>query len=199
MISKQEVNPDIRPAARRDATHLAALVDIAGEGLALHFWQEVAEPNQSPFEVGRARAQRDEGSFTWRNAHIAEIDGETVGALVGYTIPEPDPEEIAAMSDIVRPLAELEAEAPGYWYVNVLAVFPEHRGKGIGGALLRKADEIGGKAAPAGMAIIVASANHGAVRLYKRAGYQEVTRRPATVFPGHEQGGHWILLTKAHS
>ena len=51
----------IRPATLSDATHLAALVDIAGEGFASYFWSQMADPGQSPFEIGRARAMRDEG------------------------------------------------------------------------------------------------------------------------------------------
>ena len=141
--------PTIRPAGLRDATHLAALVDIAGEGFASYFWSQMTEPGQSPFEVGRARARRDEGAFTWRNGHIAEVDGDVAGALVGYRIPDTaDPAHFKELPPIVRPLAELEAEAPGHWYVNVLAVFPEYRGKGIGAALLHHADLIGKAVAP---------------------------------------------------
>ena len=189
----------IRPATLRDATDLAAFVDMAGEGLASFFWSEMAEPGQSPFEVGRARAMRDKGSFSWRNAFLAELEGNVAGALVGYTIPEADPAEIAQMADVVRPLGELEAEAPGYWYVNVLATYPEWRGHGIGTALLGKADQIGKNAGSVGMAIIVASENTGAVRLYERVGYREVTRRTVSRYPGSRLGGDWVLLTKPHS
>lgn len=192
--------PLIRSATIRDATHLAALVDIAGEGFASYFWGQMAGPGQSPFEIGRMRARRDEGSFTWRNAVIAEIDGDVAGALVGYRIADStDPADITDAPAIVRPMVELEAEAPGHWYVNVLAVFPEYRGKGIGGALLARADDIGRAVAPAGMAIIVASENEGAVRLYKRCGYREVARRPIVGFPGYLREGDWVLLTRPHS
>ncbi len=190
----------IRPATFRDATHLAALVDIAGEGLATYFWGQMADVGQSPFEIGRMRAQRDTGSFTWRNAHVAEVDGDIAGALVGYRIAESAADEdLADVPDIIRPLAELEALAPGHWYVNVLAVFPEYRGRGIGRALLDRADAIGKAEAPAGMTIIVASENEGAVRLYERCGYRTVSRRPVFPFPGWGRGGDWVLLTKPHS
>lgn len=188
----------IRPAVFRDATHLAALVDIAGEGFASYFWGQMAETAQSPFEVGRARAQRDAGSFTWRNAHIAECDGDLAGALVGYRIAD-DPDVGDDLPDIARPLGELEAEVPGHWYVNVLAVFPEYRGRGLGGALLHQADRLGRAGAPAGMAVIVASQNDGAARLYARHGYLETARKAMVPFPGSEQTGDWVLLTKSHS
>ncbi|MCB1489679.1 MAG: GNAT family N-acetyltransferase [Bauldia sp.] len=191
--------PSVRPARFQDATHLAALVDIAGEGLATYFWGQMAGIGQSPFEIGRIRAQRDEGAFTWRNAHVAEVDGEVAGALIGYRIADDAADEdLSEMSEIVRPLAELEALAPGHWYVNVLAVFPEFRGRGIGTVLLARADEIGRRDAPAGMAIIVAGDNEGAVRLYQKVGYRIVARRPVFPFPGNRRGGDWLLLTKAH-
>jgi len=192
--------PTIRPATLRDATHLAALVDIAGEGLATYFWGQMAGVGQSPFEIGRIRARRDEGAFTWRNAHIAEVDGDVAGALIGYRIADDAAEEdLSGTPDILKPLAELEGLAPGHWYVNVLAVFPEYRGKGIGKLLLNRADEIGRRDAPAGMAIIVAGENEGAVRLYRKVGYRIVAQRPMVSFPGNKRRGDWVLLTKPHS
>lgn len=187
----------VRPATISDATHLAALVDIAGEGFASYFWSQMTAPGQSPIEIGRARAMRDEGSFTWRNAHVAEIDHEIAGALVGYQITDPVPtDDIEQVPEIARPMVLLEAEAPGHWYINVLAVFPEFRGKGVGGALLGKADELGREAQAKGMALIVASENDGAVRLYARAGFVPSHRRPITGFPSYKRGGDWVLMTK---
>lgn len=157
----------------------------------------MAAEGQSPFEVGRARAMRDEGAFSWRNASIAEAEGQIAGALVGYPIDDPaDPQAAAEASELVRPLLELEAEAPGHWYVNVLAVFPEFRGQGIGRVLLSHADALGRAAGTRGMAIIVASANDRAMRLYARTGYAEMARRPLTPFPGYGRGGDWVLMTK---
>ncbi len=190
----------IRPATRDDAMDLVAFVDMAGEGFASYFWSTLAAAGQSPIEIGRARALRGTGSFSWHNAHIAEVEGEAAGALIGYVIADSsDPAEIARTPELVRPLAELEALAPGHWYVNVLAVHPEFRGRGIGGALLAHADGLGKAAGAKGMAIIVASENDIAVALYDRVGYREVARRPIRPFPGYKRGGDWVLLTKPHS
>jgi ribosomal protein S18 acetylase RimI-like enzyme len=188
----------IRPATLRDATDLAAFVDMAIEGIASHFWSEMAEAGQSPSEVGRARAMREEGAFSYRNAHIAEIGGAVAGALVGYLIDDPvDLSGIDQMGQFARDLTLLEAEAPGHWYVNVLATYPEYRGRGVGSALLAQADKLGLAASAKGMSIIVASENIGARRLYEKAGYREKASRPLVAFPGFKRGGAWVLLTKA--
>ncbi|HET7717299.1 MAG TPA: N-acetyltransferase [Bauldia sp.] len=190
---------EIRRATAADATYLAALVDIASEGFASYFWSGMAQEGQSPFEVGRARAMREEGAFTWRNAWIAEVDRQVAGALVGYPIGDSvDKANVAEASELIRPLVELEAEVPGYWYVNVLAVFSEYRGTGVGRALLTEADAIGRRAGTRGMAIIVASGNTVAMRLYRRLGYEEHARRPLVPFPGYRRAGEWILMTKSH-
>jgi ribosomal protein S18 acetylase RimI-like enzyme len=187
----------VRPATLADAVHLAMLVDIAGRGMPVRVWQGLAEPGQSPLEVGRARAMREQASFSYRNATVAEERREVVGALIGYVI-VPDETGLATMPPQFRPIQELENEAPGHWYVNVLAVYPEVRGRGVGGHLLREADRIGTATAPRGMAIIVDEANEGAHRLYRRHGYRIAATRPIVPVPGLQSGERWLLLTKPH-
>jgi ribosomal protein S18 acetylase RimI-like enzyme len=139
---------------------------------------------------------RDAGGFSYRNAHIAEIGGAVAGLLLGYPLTgNEDPSEAPPQ---VRALVELELEAPRHWYVNILAVYPEFRRRGIGGRLLGLADNIGAKDCPGGMAIIVASANDGARRLYERHGYRFAGRRPAPAYPGGRGSSEWLLLTKPH-
>lgn len=192
-------NPDpvIRPARKTDAAALAILVDIAGEGMPGYMWSRMREPGQSAFEVGRARAARDEGGFSYRNAHVVEIGGEVAAMLVDYRLDDPyDTGDLSALPDIVRPLVELEARAPGSWYVNVLAAFPEFRGHGIGARLLALAEQRGRAQGAKSASIIVASENTGAMRLYARTGYTEVARRPVVEFPGCGHGGDWVLMVK---
>ena len=62
--------------------------------------------------------------------------------------------------------------------------------------LLAKADELGREAKAKGMALIVASENDGAVRLYGRTGFAPSHRRPITGFPGYKRGGDWMLMIK---
>ena len=136
--------PIFRPARKADAASLAVLVDLAGEGMPAYMWSTLASSGQSALEVGRERARREEGGFSYRNAVIAEIDGEIAASLVGYRLD--DPYDLGVLDDmpaIVHPLVRLEAKAPGSWYVNVLATFPEFRRQGIGGRLLAIAEAKG--------------------------------------------------------
>ena len=78
-----------RPAAKADASALAVLVDIAGEGLPAYLWSTLKAPGQSILEVGRERAARETGGFSYRNAIVAEVGGEVAACLVGYRLDDP--------------------------------------------------------------------------------------------------------------
>jgi len=190
----------IRAATPRDAADLVALIDMAGEGLPTYFWTRAAEAGRGSFEVGQARVIAEDGPFSYRNAHIAEVAGAIAGATVCRRLDvSADLGDIDELHEIVQPLVRLEARAPGAWYVNVLAVYLEYRGKGIGARLLAHADELGRAAASRGMAIIVASENIVARELYERVGYREKAKLPLVGHPGYARGGDWVLLTKPHS
>lgn len=188
---------EFRPAVPDDADLLADLVNQAGEGIPMLVWQGMAEPGESALEVGRRRARRDTGAFSYRNAVMAVADGTPAGALIDYRIPDA-PEPIGPDTPpIFVPLNELENEVCGSWYVNVLAVVPALRGHGIGAALLAEAERRGRAAGAKEMSIIVSNGNAGARRLYHRAGYRLRTERPMVKPPGWENAGTaWELLVK---
>ena len=192
-----ELARPFRPARPEDADVLAQLVNFAGEGLPYYLWGKMASPGEDAWSVGRQRALRDTGAFSFRNATIAEHDGAAAGALIGYEIgrkAEPIAEDTPAL---FVPLQELENLALDTWYVNVLAVLPEFRGIGLGGKLLDLADKFGAAAGRAGMSVIVHDTNTGARRLYERHGYHEIARREIVKQDWRAEGKEWLLLTKA--
>jgi hypothetical protein len=79
-----ELEPPFRYATPDDAEALAELINFAGEGLPLYLWTSMAGPGESAWEVGRRRALREVGSFSYRNAVIAEAGGRIVASLIGY-------------------------------------------------------------------------------------------------------------------
>ena len=187
----------IRAATPDDAHALAELINYAGEGLPLYLWEAMAEPGESPWDVGRRRARREQGGFSYRNALMAESGGSIAGCLIGYELArEPEPIDFAQTPPMFVPMLELENLAPGTWYVNVLATYPDRRGRGIGGRLLDIAESRGREASLAGLSIIVSDANSGARRLYERKGYRTKAERPIVKEGWQNAGENWVLLTK---
>lgn len=192
-----ELEPPHRWATADDALQLAELINIAGEGMPVYQWERLADAGESVWDVGRQRARREEGSFSYRNAVVRDIEGTPVASLMGYPLPdEPEPWDPAAMPPMFVPLQELEDLAPGTWYVNVLACYPDYRGKGYGSALLSIAEHIAAAKGSAGMSIIVSDGNPGAVRLYERAGYGLTATRTMVKEDWQNPGKEWLLLTK---
>lgn len=63
---------------------------MATRRLTSFLWGQMATPGQSAFEVGRNVIRNAEGYFThFANWRVAEHQGQTVGALNGYVIPDP--------------------------------------------------------------------------------------------------------------
>ena len=185
-----------RQATPADAAVLAELVNYAGEGMPLYLWEGMAGPGETAWDVGRKRAARDTGGFSYRNAAVIEHEGRCAGALIGYAIadqPEPIPSDMPPM---FVPLQELENLAPSTWYVNVLAVVPELRNRKLGWQLLDLADETGRSLGLRGMSVIVSDTNAGAQRLYERHGYRVAATRAKVKEGWQYDGSEWVLLTK---
>jgi ribosomal protein S18 acetylase RimI-like enzyme len=183
----------IRAAVARDAADIVSLFDMGARGLATHLWGLEAAPGQSMLEVGRAQVLG--AAIDYRRAVLADVDGAVAGLLFSYPKTEfvdPDP-----MPAPLRPIVELENASRGSWFINLLAVYPDLRGRGVGTVLLNEAHRIARSASMPGAALIVDSFNDGAQRLYERSGYRAVERRPVVPFPGHPPGGEFIQMIKS--
>ena len=122
-----------RPASPSHAAAMTELINLAGEGLPLHFWSLIAKPGEDPWQIGKDRAMRDSGSFSWRNAHVVEANGQVASLLVTYAIGDkPEPIDRSTIPSIFVPLQELENLALNTQYVNVLATRPDFRCRGFG-------------------------------------------------------------------
>jgi ribosomal protein S18 acetylase RimI-like enzyme len=190
--------PQLRPARSSDAADLACLVDSASRGLALWLWTRFRSPGQSAIEVGRQRILTLTASPTYfATFTITEVGGAVVGALTGRLIPIPYARgDSADLPDPFAPLLELEAVASGSWYLNIIAVYPEFRGIGIGSMLLGRAEELARAAGASQISLIVEESNAGAHKLYLRHGFVEWARRRNVPFPGSTDEGDLILLRK---
>jgi ribosomal protein S18 acetylase RimI-like enzyme len=192
-----ELPTGFRAARLEDAFAMAELANMAGEGLPYYLWTGMASAGQSAWDVGRERARRESGSFSYRNTIVREDSGKVAASLVGYSLDDdPQPADYSDMPPMFVPLQQLEDLVPGTWYVNVLATFPEFQGKGYGKDLLHLAEAIALDSAKRGLSIIVADTNKGARRLYERLGYCEQARRPMVKEGWRHPGVNWVLLLK---
>ncbi|HEX2528911.1 MAG TPA: GNAT family N-acetyltransferase [Geminicoccus sp.] len=187
-----------RAATLDDAQAMTRLVDMAGEGLPFYLWSRMAGPGEDPWEIGRQRARRESGGFSYRNTTILERAGRIIAGMIGYPLPDEPPSlDLAGIPPMFVPLEELEQQAPATWYVNVLAVVPEERRCGHGRRLLAVAEQKARASSRRGMSIIVSDANDKARQLYESCGYREAGRRAMVKEDWANPGQHWVLLTKA--
>jgi ribosomal protein S18 acetylase RimI-like enzyme len=187
----------IRNATGSDCAELAELINFAGEGLPLYLWQQTAAPGEDPWKIGRERAARETGSFSYRNAVVAETGGKIAGALIGYPVAEePAAIDVDSTPAMFVPLLELENLAAGTWYVNAVAAFPDTRGLGVGSKLMTWAERNATELGLRGISLIVSDANPGARKLYERLGYAELARRPMVKEQWHNDGRNWVLMIK---
>lgn len=196
-----DLEPPFRRARPEDAPVLAEFINFAGEGLPLYLWTKMARPGETPWDVGRMRARREEGGFSYRNALVMECGGEVVAGLVGYLLPDrpeaPEAPDYDTLPAMFVPAQELENLAPGTWYLNALATCPEFRGRGYGARLLALAERLAKDQGAKGVSIIVSDANSGARRLYRRCGYRETAKRPMVKEEWENPGEDWLLLVKS--
>lgn len=186
----------IRAARATDADHLARFINMAADDLPLHFWRRSVGPDGDPWAYGRERAARDSGNFSFSNAWMAEVDGAVAGGLLGYPA-EPEPAPIDPDTPpIFVPLLELEAMAPGSWYLNVLATYDGHRRRGVGSALIAHAETVARRAGHREISLIAEDTHQDARRLYAARGFAEVARRPIVKGDWQVDAAEWILMVK---
>jgi ribosomal protein S18 acetylase RimI-like enzyme len=197
MLEAVRLEPPLRWARKGDSRRVAELMNVAGHGLPAYVWSLSAEDGQEPIDVGAARAAREDGNFSYRNAVVAEEDGEVVALLLAYRLPEAgEAADLEEVPELLRPLVELELLAPGTFYVNGLATLPGYEGRGLGSRLLNVATDLAVQSGCEELSIEVFEQNEGAVRLYERHGYRTVDRRSAVPHPSYPYDGDVLLMTR---
>ena len=190
--------PSFRPATVSDASDLAVLFDAASRRLISWVWGLEAKQGQSWFEVGRNVIRNNAasgGHFT--NWQVAILDHQVAGGFCGFRIADPyDAGDLTQVPPAIIPFIELAEVGKGTYYVSIACVYPEHRGKGVGTAMLDKAADLARAAKVRQMSLIVETFNPDAKRLYDRYGFRELARRRFIRFPGCEDEGDLVLMVK---
>ena len=190
--------PILRKAAPQDALALAELMDQAGEGIPGWLWALDAQNGQSAIDVGMVRARRDTGGFSYVNATVLVSSDAVAGMLLAYRLAEEfDLEkELQGVPDFLVPLVELECLAPGSFYINAIAVYPEHRSKGFGSILITEAERQAREQGADALSLIAFEGNTGAVRLYQRLGFAISASRPVVAHESTAHTGNELLMIR---
>ncbi|HYD99861.1 MAG TPA: GNAT family N-acetyltransferase [Alphaproteobacteria bacterium] len=188
-----------RHARPSDARALSTLIDLAGDGLPSYLWAGMAQAGETAADVGARRAQREEGSFSYRNAVVADEGAGAIAALIGYPLAAEPTAITSDMPAMFVPLQELENLACGSWHINALAVAPERQGRGCGTALLALAERLMSASGCRGLSLIVSDANAGARRLYARCGFRAVAARAIVKGGWDHAGSQWHLMVRDRS
>ena len=190
---------DFRAAQAADARAIAELVDMSSEGVARIEWTAEAEQTGrvDPLDIGARNYAREEGNYSYRNCVIVEVADAVAGMLLTFAMPPADPLRRASAppfdgSDVFATYKFLEA--PETWYICGVALYPEYRGKGIGGKLLEIARRQGREHGYARISLVAFEQNRGAVRLYQRLGYREIARAPIVPHPLIRSSGDALLM-----
>ncbi|PWK69761.1 GNAT family N-acetyltransferase [Aminobacter sp. AP02] len=185
----------IRRADRRDAAEIAILVDLSSHGLASWLWYGAVldGSTQTALEHGRNQLRCDDDRAGWKNASLAEVDGEIAGLVIGHVV-EPSFAEEEAPHPVFEPILVLQQGTIGHWFIDSVGVYSHHRGKGIGRKLVEHELKRTG-ALP--VSLITESDNDVALGLYKSCGFEEVARRPSVTTETYSKQHDWVLLTRS--
>jgi len=185
---------EIRGARAGDAPDIARLVLLS----APHFLPAVFGPGIARALEGLAAGQGT--LFGHEHALMAEEEGGVRGMLLGYAGQAKGAQDLRTglalllllRSDMVRRLPALlkSQSAVGRirrdeYYISNVAVYPEHRGRGIGALLVARARDEAGRAGASRMVLDVETDNPDAQRLYQRLGFAVVSETPPLVVAGH--------------
>jgi ribosomal protein S18 acetylase RimI-like enzyme len=182
-----------RPARKVDCSAIASLYRISSDGVADYIWSKLAQPGEDILTVGQRRYERENLAFSYQNCTIVEEAGDIIGMLVAFPM-HVDSSDFES-DPVLMPYSRLEED--NSYYICGMAMFPEHRGRGIGTRLLALAEEHAREKGFGKTSLIVFEQNAGAKRLYDRAGYVEVSREAVYPHPLIHFTGDAILMIKS--
>lgn len=171
---------------------------MAGEGIPAFFWEASRKDGQTQLDVGAQNAASETENFSWRNATLAELDGAVAGMLLAYRLPPVDAaDSLDEYPAFIRPLIELEQCVPESFYINMLATYLAYRNRSVGSRLMGEVDRLAAAAGCGLSSLQVFDENMGALRLYRRLGYEVVEQRAVIPHACHPYTGQVLLMTRA--
>ena len=184
-----------RPARRDESRTIARLFSMASDGVADYVWTKSAKPGEDMLDAGEGRYSGESSPFSYRNCLVAESGGKIAGMMASFPMDSTgDPGASGETDPVLAPYSRLEQ--PGSYYISGMALFPKHRGMGIGTKFLEIAEEKADRYSFPQLSLIGVEDNEGAVRLYRRHGFYETMREPVVPRPLIKYSGQALLMVK---
>ena len=181
-----------RPSRIEDCFEIARLYRISSDGVADYIWTKISEPGEDILDIGCRRYQREDSVYSYKNCTVVEIGGKIIGMLAAFPMYVDSTHE--EYDPVLQPYSKLEED--NSYYICGMALFPRHRGFGIGTRLLRFAEEQAQAQGFEKLSLIVFEQNSAAMRLYEKTGYRERMRAAVVSHPLIRCGGDAILMVK---
>lgn len=183
----------IRAAHSSDAPAIAELMNMAGEGMPMAFWDEVSSPGEAALNTGATRCALDEGVFSWRHSVMAELHGEVAGMILVHDmsdVPNTISEEV---HPLFRPLVLLSNLDRSARAVNTLATYPKYRRGGVATALLKHVEDAKGD----DLSLITSDVNGEGQAFCKTFGYAPTANTPIIKGKWATDASAWQLMRKS--
>ncbi|MCF8480809.1 MAG: GNAT family N-acetyltransferase [Rhodospirillum sp.] len=165
----------IRDANDGDAEAIATLLVQAGEGL-YEFLLDGLVPDMGAADLLAHLVETGDSPYGWPECRVAVKDGAVIGMVNAFPVErldELDTDMIPADRMIhIAPLARLRD--PGGFFINAMAVLPEHRSQGIGRKLVAEALGMAGAEGRKRVSLQVWSTNTRAIKLYEEFGFSPI-------------------------
>lgn len=188
----------VRQAGPGDAADLARLQVVGSDGVISAIYDGLI-PGLSVAEMIERRFFFRNSTKSYHNCWVAESNGKVIGDLHAHAFDAMDddptdpivPEERYAVGE---PFGHLDHAAVGTFHINILAVYPEFQGRGVGSALLKLAQAEAIKQGFDAISLVCFEENVDAMKLYTNRGFKEAARRAAVEHPLMHHGGDLLML-----
>ena len=166
----------IRQAKPSDANVIAHIIAL---GFGDDMMQQYCGPNG--LEILEVLAGLEVSQYSYHNVLVAEVDGEAVGAIAGYDgakLQQLRQPTLAYIQQHAGFMPQIQEETqPGEYYLDSLAVFPEHRHQGIATKLILALCDKAFSEGHQRVGLLVDMDNPTAERLYTSLGFQRINSK----------------------